>query len=155
MLWAHLRERLEPVRVGLRPVDLEQDLPEVLADRDRCVGGGVDASGDCAPHLSECDLVAHEDRGLEARPAGLLDIVRRGLGGELRAEHALARQVEVATVLEHGSGGHLVEDFALEAKLAHEGVDCRREHVLVRCLCVGPVLAGERNPDAAENCDAA
>ena len=79
---------------------------------ERRVGGGVDAAGDAGLDLAERDLVGDEDRRLEAGAARLLDVVRGRLGREAAAEHALARQVEVAAVLEHGAGDDLAEPLA-------------------------------------------
>src|SRR2546429_8330402 len=124
----------------------------MLVDADRRIRGGVDPPGDRDLDLSERDLVGDEDRRLETGPASLLDVVRGSLGRELRAEDGLAREVEVAAVLEDGSGRYLAEQLALERELADERVERRRQHVLVRCPRAGAVLPSERDPDAAAHC---
>ena len=103
--------------------------------------------------LAERDLVGDEDRRLEPGAAGLADVVGRGLGRELRAEHGLAGQVEVAAVLEHGAGGDLAEALAGEPEALDQAVERRGQHVLVGGLRVGAVRAGERDPVAAEDGD--
>ena len=109
LLRAQPGEGAQPRRIGLGPVELEQHLAQVLVERERRVGGGVHAAGDADVDLAERDLVGDQDRGLEPGAARLLDVVGRGLGGELGAEHGLAGQVEVTAVLEHRAGGDLAE----------------------------------------------
>ena len=92
--------------------------------------------------------------GLEAGAAGLLDVGRRRLGRELRAQHRLAGQVEVARVLEHRAGDDLAEPLALEPEPGDQPVDGRGEHVLVGRVGVDAVGAGERDAVAAEDGDA-
>ena len=143
-----------PARGVLGGVDLEQLLAELLADRDRRVGGGVGATGDADLDLAEGDLVGDLDRRLEAGAAGLLDVGRGRLGRELRAEHRLAGQVEVAGVLEHGAGDELAEPLALQPEPVDQAVEGRGQHVLVGRGRVDGVGAGERDPVAAEDGDA-
>ncbi len=101
--------------------------------------------------LAEGDLVRDQDRRLEAGAARLADVVGRRLRRELRAEDRLARQVDVARVLEHGAGGDLAEALALEPVLRGDAVDDRRQHVLVRRLRVLRVRARERNAVSPED----
>ena len=91
-------------------------LAQVLVEADRRVGGGVGAAGDAGVDLAEGDLVGDEDRRLQAGAAGLLDVVGGRLGREPGAEHALAGEVAVARVLEHGAAGDLAEPLALERR---------------------------------------
>ena len=121
-----LASAAQPALEGLGAVGLEQDLAELLVDRDRRVGGGVGAAGDADLDLAQRDLVGHLDGGLDAGVAGLLDVVGGRLGAEPGAEHRLAGQVEVAAVLEHGAGDHLAEALALEAVAGDQAVDARR-----------------------------
>jgi hypothetical protein len=148
---ADLREHPDPLPRGLRAVGLEQDLPEVLVDRDRRIGGGVHAPGDRGVDLADRDLVGNQGDRLEPGAAGLLDVVGRRLGGELRAQHHFADQIEVAAVLQHGAGGNLAEPLAFEAEARHEPVDRCREHVLVRGGGVSAVRAGERDAVGADD----
>ena len=115
---ADLRERLDAVGRRTGGVRLQQDLAQVVVERDRRVRGGVGAAGDRRVDLAERDLVGDQDRGLEAGAARLADVVGRGLGRELGAENGLARQVDVAGVLEHGAGGDLAEPLAFEPVLS-------------------------------------
>ena len=94
------RQRARAARQRLRAVEVEQDVAQVLVDRDRRVRGGVDAARDPDVDLAERDLVGDRDHGLQARPARLLEVVGGRLGRELRAEHGLAREVAVARVLQ-------------------------------------------------------
>ena len=103
--------------------------------------------------LAEGDLVGDEDRRLEAGAARLADVVGGRLGRELRAEHRLAGEVEVAAVLEDGARGDLAEALALEAEAGDEAVERGGQHVLVGGLRVGAVRARERDPVAAEDGD--
>ena len=119
-------ERLEPARGVLGGVDLHQLAAQLVADRDRRVGGGVGAAGDARVDDAERDLVGHLDRRLQPGAAGLLDVGGGGLGREPGAEHALAGEVEVARVLEHRSGDDLAEPLALAARTGRRGRRWRR-----------------------------
>ncbi len=126
---------------------------QVLVDRERRVAGGVDAARDAPLDLAERDLAADRERGLQAGVARLLEVVGRRRVVERRAEHALAREVEVAAVLEHGAGDDLAGALALQAEARDEPVERGGEHVLVRGLGVRAVGARERDPVAAEDGD--
>ena len=78
------------------------------------------AAGDAGVDLPERDLVRDEDRGLEPGAAGLLEVVRGRVRIQARAEHGLARQIEIAAVLEHAAGGDLAEDLVLDRELADQ-----------------------------------
>ena len=103
--------------------------------------------------LAERDLVGHGERRLQPGVARLLDVVGGGGVVERRAEHALAREVEVPAVLEHGAGDDLAGALALQPEAGDEPVERGGEHVLVGGLGVGAVRAGERDPVAAEDRD--
>ena len=132
-------------------VDLHQLLAELVADRDRRVGGGVRPSREADLDLPERDLVGHLDRRLEAGAAGLLDVGRRRLGRELGAQHALPSQVEVPGVLQHRPRDDLTEPLALQPEPDGETVDRGGEHVLVGRVGVDAVGAGERDAVAAQD----
>src|SRR5947209_3940428 len=106
----------EPQRPRRRPrrVQLEQQLAEVVVELDGGVARRVEARRDAALDLAERDLVRDRDRRLEAGAARLLDVVGRRVRRQRAAEDALARQVEVAAVLEHPAAGDLAEPGALE-----------------------------------------
>jgi hypothetical protein len=146
-------EELEPPRHALGPVDLQQHAAEVLVDGDRGVARGVDAAGDAPLDLAERDLARHGERGLQAGVARHLEVVGGGRVVERAAEHALAGEVEVARVLEHGAGHDLPGALALEAEARDEPVQRGGEHVLVRGLGVRAVRARERDPVPAEDGD--
>ena len=111
-------EQPDAARHALGPVGLEQHLPQVLVDADRGVAGGVDAARDAPLDLAERDLAADREGGLQAGVAGHLEVVG-GRGVVERApQHALAREVEVAAVLEHGAGDDLAGPLALQARSA-------------------------------------
>ena len=151
---AQAREQAQARGGGLRAVEVEQQLAQVVVDRERRVGGRVDAARDPGVDLPERDLVGDEHDGLEARAAGLLDVVGGGLGRQARAEHGLARQVAVARVLEHGAGGDLAEPLALEVEALDQPVERDGQHVVVGGVRVGGVRARERDAVAAEDGDA-
>ena len=88
---------------------------------------------------------------LETGAARLLDVVRRGGRVEVRTEHALAGQVEVARVLDDGAGSDLTEALATQAETCDKAVDDGGQHVLVGGLQVLAARAGERNAVAAED----
>jgi hypothetical protein len=104
---ANLGEGPQLGRGRLCVVELEEDLAQVVVERDRGVGGGVDPAGNRRILLAERDLVRHLDHRLQAGAAGLTDVVGGGVVRQLRAEHALAGEVEVPAVLEHGASGDL------------------------------------------------
>ena len=81
--------------------------------------------------MAERDLPGDRERGLQAGVARLADVVGRGGMVERRAEHALAREVEVAAVLEHGAGHDLAGALALQAEAGDQPVQRGGEHVLV------------------------
>jgi hypothetical protein len=149
---AKLRERLQSCAVAPGAVQLEQRAPQVLVDRNRRVGGRVKSTGDPGVDLAERDLVADQNRGLEPGGAGLLEVVRRRVGIQPRAEHGLACQVEVAAMFEDAAGRDLAEGLVLERELADQRLERGREHVLVRGPGIGPVLPREWDSDAAEHC---
>ena len=146
---------LQPAERRALAVGVEQDLAQILVEGDRRVGGGVGAAGDAGVDLAEGDLVGDEDRRLEAGAAGLLDVVGGRLGREPGAEHALAGQVAVARVLEHGAAGDLAEPLALEAEAVDQAVEGGGEHVLVGGVRVDGVGAREGDAVAADDGDAA
>ena len=142
---ADLRERLDAVGRRAGGVRLEEDLAQVVVERDRRVRGRVRAAGDRRVGLAERDLVGDQDRRLQAGAAGLAHVECGRLRRELRAQNGLARQVDVARVLENGARCHLAQALALEAVIRGEPVDDRGQHVLVRRLRVLRVRARERN----------
>ena len=105
--------------------------------------------------LAECDGVGDGDRRLQAGAAGLLQVVGRRVRGQRAAEHALAHQVEVAAVLEHGAADDRAEPLALEVEPVDQPAERGGEHVLVGRVGVGAVGAGEGDSVAAEDGHAA
>ncbi len=148
-------ERHEPAGRVLGGVDLHQLLAELVTDRHRRVGGGVGASCDARVDDAQGDLVRHLDRRLEAGATGLLDVRGRGLGREPGAQHRLAREVEVARVLQHRTRDDLAEALALQPEAGDQAVDGRGEHLLVGDAGVDRVGPGERDAVAADHGDRA
>ena len=146
-------EQLQAPAGRFRPVGVEQHLAQVLVEADRRVGSGVGAAGDAGVDLAEGDLVGDQDRRLQPGAAGLLDVVGGRLGGEPRAEHALAGQVAVARVLEHGAAGDLAERLAAEREALDQPVERGGEHVLVGGARVDGVRAREWDSVAADDGD--
>ena len=147
------RERLESLRRAPGPVGREQPSAQPLADRDGRVARAVDPACDGGADLSEGDLVRHEDRRLEARAAGLLDVIGRRRRVQPRAEHGLAGEVEVRAVLEDGPGHDLSDALSCEAEAGDEPVERRRQHVLVRGHGVRTVGPGEGDAIPPEHRD--
>jgi hypothetical protein len=151
VLRAHLRQPPHPAEHALLVARAHEHAPQVVVDAERRVARRVGPAGDAGLDLAERDLVRHEHRRLEARVAGLAHVVGRRLAVERRAEHDLAREVEVARVLEDGAGGDLVDALAGQPEARGEPVDHRRQHVLVGRLGVGSAGAGEGNSVAADD----
>jgi hypothetical protein len=140
---------------GLGAIGVEQDLAQALVERDRRIGGGVYAAGDAGLDLPQGDLVADQDGGFQAGAAGLLHVVSRGFRGEAARQHALARQVEVARMLQHRAGGDFAEALAMQLITIHQAAQRGGEHVLVGLVRIGRVGAAEGDARAAEYGDLA
>src|SRR3954468_9183993 len=80
----------------------------------RNVARAVYAAGDPAFDLAERDAVGKLQRRREAGAARALQVVGRRLRVEPASERALARQVPVARVLDHGTCGHLADPLAFQ-----------------------------------------
>ena len=146
-----LADELEPVDVRLGPAQPEQHAAQVVAEGDGCVRRGVHAARGAGLVLTQRDGVGDGDGGLEPGAAGLLQVIGRRVRIERRAEHALAHQVEVAAVLEHGAADHGAKPFAGQVEPVDQPVQGCGEHVLVGCVGVCAVGAGEGNSVATED----
>ncbi len=137
-------------RLGV--VQADQHAAQVLVDRERGVGGGVDAAGDAGLDLPEGDLVGDQDRrprGRCRRPAGRR---RPAWSADSREPSTLSRvRLKSRRVLEDGAGDDLAELLALQPEAGDQPVERRGEHVLVGRLRVGGVGAGERDAVAADD----
>ncbi len=151
---ANLEQRGDASLGVLGAVGLEQDLAELVAHGERGVRRGVGATGDAGLDLAERDLVGDQHGGLDAGVAGLLHVECRSVGRELGAENRLASEVEVAAVLEHGTGSELADPLTVESVARDEAVNGRGEHFLVGGTGVDGVGARERNAVAADHGDA-
>ena len=72
---------------------------------------------------------------------------------EAGRQHALAHQVEVLGVLEHGAAGDIAQALAREAVFGDQRLQYRGVHVLVADARIGAVAARERNAHAADHGD--
>ena len=151
LLGSQAGERPEPPGDRARPAHVQERSSQVLVQRQRRVGRGVDAAGDADLDLPQRDLVGDQDRRLQTGPAGLLDVVGRGLGRQARAEHRLTSEVEVAAVLQDRARDDLADGLTLQPEPLGQRVERRRQHVLVGGLGVRAVLAGERDPAPPED----
>ena len=142
---------LQPLGQGLGAVEVQQHLPQALADGDRGIGGRVDTAGNGRIDLAQLDLVGQAQDRFQAGGARLLEVVGGGFRGERRAQHRLAGEVEVAGVLEDCARGNLADPLVLQAEAGNQAVQCGGQHVLVGRLGVGPAGPGERNPVAAHH----
>ena len=152
---ADLADQLQAVGGGLRVVQLDQGLAQLIVNSQRCVGGGVHAAADAGLDAAQGDCVCNLHQGSQASTAGHLQVEGRGGGGQCGAEDGLAGQVEVAGVLQHGAGGDLAQLLALQAVACDQAIDGGGQHVLVRRVRVLLVGTGERDAVAAEDGDLA
>src|ERR1700691_2367074 len=109
MFPAQSEPRADALTRGLSSIAFEQQLLEGFGVHDRRIADRVHAGGNRTVDLSERDLVAHRDGGLETRAASALQVESGGLRGEARAEHGFTRQVPLARMLHHRAGPHLVD----------------------------------------------
>jgi hypothetical protein len=83
-----------------------------------------------------------------------VEIFERGcFGREARRERRLAREIEVARVLDDGAERHVAQALARELVARHEGLQHGRHHVLVRAAGVSGMRAAERNANSADDGD--
>ena len=93
---SHARERGQALPGAARAAGVKQDAAHFFIEADGRVGGRVNTTGNAALDLAQRDLVGHDDRRLQPRTAGLLQIEGRRFARQRGREHALAHQVEVA-----------------------------------------------------------
>ena len=148
-------DELEPFDVRLRTAQRHQRPTEVVAQPDRRVRRGVDTTCRCHLIAAGGDSVGGRDGGLEARPAGLLNVERRRVGRQRTAQHTLAHQVEIPAVLENRAADDHVQPRTVEVETIGEAGQYRGEHVGVRRLGVGAIGTRERDSVAAEDGDPA
>ena len=140
-------------RAELRAVEVEQQPAQVLVDLDRRVARWCRSRRRPRPRSGRgrsCWRRGSSSRGRCRRPAGRRR--RASRASSARAEHALAGQVEVVAVLEHAAGRDLAEPLALRGRSGRRARRARSVNMSwFEALRVGPVLAGERDPVAAED----
>ena len=88
------------------------------------------------------------------RIVALIKRIRSMFFYQIEIREAAFRQRRIGCVIEAAENVPVVIPFETIA-MRHHGIDRRREHVLVGGPRVGAVLAGEGDPAAAENSDAA
>ena len=105
------------------------------------------------PHsISPVAILACEHRRrLQAGAARLLDGDAGRGGGELGAEHRLAREVPVLGVRHDGAADRLVDVRAREAVLVDEPVEHASQHLQVGFVGIERVGAAERDAHAADH----
>ena len=146
-----LADQFQPVDVGLGAAQPEQGVAQVVAQRDRRIGGGVDPAGSGGLVAAGGDAIGGGDGRLQARPACLLQVEGRGVGRQRGAEHGFAHQVEVAAVLEHRATDHGAQSFTGQIEPVDQPAQGGGEHVLVGRLRVGTVRARKRDPVATQH----
>ena len=149
------RDDLGAVHRGLGPVEPQQHSEQLIGQGHRRVAGGVGAPRDAAVDLTESNLVGDEDCGLQTCAARLLEVVGRRGGVQRRAQDALAGEVPVAGVLEHGTGHDLPEPLPRQPEPSDQPVERRGEQVGIGGLGVGSPRPGERDSVAAQDGDPA
>jgi hypothetical protein len=103
--------------------------------------------------LAERDLVGDDDRRLEARAAGALHVEARRIRSEAGVEQRFARQVPLARMLHHRARDDVAEAQSLQRELVHDGLERRRQHLLVADARVRAGRARERDAGAADDRD--
>ena len=152
---ADLAEQLDAVEGRLRRGDLDESLTQVVAHGERSIGGGVRTAGNAAVNAAHGDRVGHLDCRGQAGATCLLQVERGGRRIEHGTDDGFADEVEVAGVLEHGTGDHHAELFILQVVTGREAVDRGRQHVLVGSIGVLAVRASERDAVATDDGDLA
>ena len=154
VLAAQAEERLDPFERRAAPVRAQQQLLVRARIHDRRIADGVHAGCDAGIDLAECDLVADRDRRLQARAAGTLHVEAGRLRIEARRQNALAHQVEILRMLQHGACDHVAETLAVQLVAIDDAAQRSGQHVLVAHIRIGAVGPGEWNPGSTDHCDA-
>jgi hypothetical protein len=147
------RRQPRPERFGARAA--QQDAAIRVRVDHRHVAGRVDAGSDAGIDLSHRDLQADDDRCIQARATRALQIERGRLARETAVEHALARQAEVARMLEHRAGADVAERRAFQSIAFDQRSERRRQHFLVARFGVRAHRACEGDAHAADDGDPA
>ena len=102
----NLPQKLEPLprRFGRR--GLNQQLPEVIIQRDWRVGSCINATSDAGINASQRYRICHLNRCSKPRAARLLDIKNRRIRRQVRPKDTFPGQIEVARVLKYCSRGN-------------------------------------------------
>ena len=147
-------ERLDAPPGAASTKRAQQQLLVLARIDDGRIADRVEPAGDAGVHLAERDFHRHGNRGVESGAAGALHVDAGSLRIEAGRQHALAHQVEVLGVLEHGAAGDIAEALAREAVFGDQRLQYRGVHVLVADARIGAVAARERNAHAADHGDA-
>ncbi|CAM5744447.1 hypothetical protein MAUB1S_02002 [Mycolicibacterium aubagnense] len=147
-----LADELEPVDVRLGAPQAQQHAAQLVAEGDGRVRRGVHTTG--RGHLvpAGSDAVSSRDGRLQAGATGLLQVERRRVRRQRRAQHTLAHEIEITAVFEDGAADHHVELLALEVEAVDQTVQGRGEHVLVGCVRVRTVGSCEGNAITTQDC---
>ncbi len=154
MLRAQPEPGHHPLSQGPAAIAAQQEL--LITSR---VGHGrvahrIDSSGNGAIDLAQRNFVAQQDRRLETCAAGALQIQSRRLEREPASEHRLPRQIPLTGMLHHCAGCNVVNALSAQAKALDHAAQRGSQHLLISDLRVGAVAPCERDPCAADNCDA-
>ncbi len=109
-------------------------------------GSGVD--------LAKRDLVGDQDRRLEARAAGALEVEPGGVRIESARQDAFTREVEIPRMPDRRACDDVAEAGTCEVEFRHERAQRRGQHVLVADRGVGAVRPCKRDALAADDGDA-
>ena len=119
----------------------------------RHVADAVRAARDAGVDEPGRDLAADQDRGRQARAARALHVERRRLGREARRQRRLAREIEVARVLDAPRRARRRRAAGLRAHSARRAPAARPSSCPGSRRRVRGVGAAERNPNAADDRD--
>jgi hypothetical protein len=128
--------RHDPLHRRASGMHVQQDVAEFVAKHDRRVADGIGAAGDPAVYLAQCDLVGDQDCCFNARAAGALQVHAGRAQRESRVDHALAREIPVARMLDNRTQGDVAHSLAAQIQLRDEPLQGRGHEVLVGALSV-------------------
>jgi hypothetical protein len=135
-------------------ITLQQALLKAPGIDHRRITDRVDSRGNRTIDLAEGNLVAEQDRRLQAGAAGALQIEPRRFRGKTRAERRFPRQIPLARVFHDRARRHVVQTLALQPVTLDHAAQRGGQHLLIAHVPVGTVAARKWNAHPAHNRDA-
>src|SRR3990172_1684213 len=134
---SEVKPGLDALTEAARAETPEHQLLVAARKHGRRVADGIHAARDAGIDLSERDLVADQDRSLETRAAGTLQVESRSLRRKSRAEHRFTREIPLARMLGRRAGDDVAEPLAAQRIAVDDGRKRRRQQFLVAGRGVG------------------